>query len=63
VAWKFLERKGYRNMKVLREGIPGWHQKGYPVEGRRLGVIEHRPYSAAIRELEQSLGEARPWPH
>jgi rhodanese-related sulfurtransferase len=21
---------GYRNMVILDEGIPGWHEKGYP---------------------------------
>jgi 3-mercaptopyruvate sulfurtransferase SseA len=24
---------GWRNHLVLDEGLPGWHQKGYPVEG------------------------------
>jgi len=23
---------GYRNMAILDEGIPGWADKGYPVE-------------------------------
>ena len=25
---------GWRNHLVLDEGLPGWHQKGYPVEGK-----------------------------
>ena len=25
--------RGWRNHKVLDEGLPGWVQKGYPVEG------------------------------
>ena len=24
---------GWRNHRVLDEGLPGWHSKGYPVEG------------------------------
>jgi hypothetical protein len=55
LAYKFLERRGYSNMKVLREGIPGWAQKKYPMEGRRLGAVEHRPYPSAVREFEQRL--------
>jgi len=42
-------------MKVLREGIPGWTQRKYPMEGRRTGAVEHRPYSLAVREFEQRL--------
>lgn len=55
MAYKFLERQGYSNMKVLREGIPGWAQRKYPMEGRRLGAMEHRPYSLAVREFERRL--------
>ena len=55
MAYKFLERQGYANMKVLREGIPGWVQRKYPMEGRRTGAVEHRPYSLAVREFEQRL--------
>jgi 3-mercaptopyruvate sulfurtransferase SseA len=25
---------GWRNQLVLDEGLPGWWEKGYPVEGR-----------------------------
>ena len=28
-----LYQKGYRNMKILYEGLPGWVEKGYPMEG------------------------------
>ena len=31
-----LYQDGYRNMKVLDEGIIGWHEKGYPLEGTRV---------------------------
>jgi rhodanese-related sulfurtransferase len=31
-----LHKEGYRNMKILDEGIPGWYQKGYPMEGTRF---------------------------
>ena len=55
LAYKVLEQKGYRNMRVLREGIPGWQQKGYPLEGRRSGAIEHRPYPEAVLDLERRL--------
>jgi hypothetical protein len=55
LAYKFLERQGYSNMKVLKEGIPGWVQRKYPVEGRRIGAVEHRPYSVAVREFEERL--------
>ena len=55
LAYKALEQKGYRNMRVLREGIPGWQQKGYPIEGKRRAGIEHRAYPEAVRELERRL--------
>jgi 3-mercaptopyruvate sulfurtransferase SseA len=25
---------GWRNQEILDEGLPGWWEKGYPVEGR-----------------------------
>jgi 3-mercaptopyruvate sulfurtransferase SseA len=25
---------GWRNHEVLDEGLPGWWEKGYPVEGK-----------------------------
>jgi len=31
-AYKILYLAGYRNMMILDEGIPGWTDKGYPVE-------------------------------
>lgn len=31
-----LHEKGYRNMKVLDEGIVGWYQKHYPMEGSKV---------------------------
>jgi hypothetical protein len=46
-------------MKVLREGIPGWAQKGYPIEGRRTGAIEHRPYPPEVLEFERRLAASR----
>jgi 3-mercaptopyruvate sulfurtransferase SseA len=55
LAYKVLEQTGYRNMRVLREGIPGWQQKGYPLEGRRTGAVEHRPYPEAVVDLERRL--------
>ncbi|MFQ5850628.1 MAG: rhodanese-like domain-containing protein [Candidatus Binatia bacterium] len=36
LAYRTLYGKGFRNMKVLFEGFPGWIQKGYPVEGKLL---------------------------
>jgi rhodanese-related sulfurtransferase len=35
-AYDILSAKGFKNLKVLDEGIPGWYQKGYPVEGSRV---------------------------
>ena len=29
---------GWRNQRVLDEGLPGWHEKGYPVEGKAAGA-------------------------
>jgi 3-mercaptopyruvate sulfurtransferase SseA len=29
---------GWRNHLVLDEGLPGWHQKGYPVEGKMVSA-------------------------
>jgi rhodanese-related sulfurtransferase len=31
-----LHESGYRNMKVLNEGIVGWYQKHYPMEGTKV---------------------------
>jgi hypothetical protein len=31
-----LYENGYRNMKVLDEGIVGWYQKRYPMEGTKV---------------------------
>jgi rhodanese-related sulfurtransferase len=31
-AYKVLYLAGYRNMLILDEGIPGWADKGYPLE-------------------------------
>jgi rhodanese-related sulfurtransferase len=30
-----LYENGYRNMKVLDEGIVGWYEKRYPMEGAK----------------------------
>lgn len=27
---------GWRNQRVLDEGLPGWHAKGYPVVGTSI---------------------------
>jgi len=37
LAYKKLYAKGYRNLSVLDEGIPGWVEQGYPTEGWRAG--------------------------
>ena len=31
-----LYEEGYRNMKILDEGIVGWQDKRYPMEGTRI---------------------------
>jgi len=31
-----LHESGYRNMNVLNEGIVGWYQKHYPMEGTKV---------------------------
>jgi len=36
LAYGILYQKGYRNMKVLYEGFPGWIDKGYPLEGTKV---------------------------
>jgi len=33
LAYKILYKQDYRNMVVLYEGLPGWTEKGYPVDG------------------------------
>ncbi len=35
LAYQQLYRAGYRNMQVLEEGLPGWQQHQYPLEGLR----------------------------
>jgi 3-mercaptopyruvate sulfurtransferase SseA len=32
-AYKMLYVNGWRNMKILDGGIPGWIEKGYPTQG------------------------------
>jgi 3-mercaptopyruvate sulfurtransferase SseA len=29
---------GWRNHRVLDEGLPGWHAKGYPVGGTNVSA-------------------------
>jgi 3-mercaptopyruvate sulfurtransferase SseA len=29
---------GWRNHRVLDEGLPGWHAKGFPVEGTNVSA-------------------------
>jgi rhodanese-related sulfurtransferase len=36
LAYGILHENGYRNMKVLDEGIVGWYQKRYPMEGTKV---------------------------
>jgi len=36
LAYGILNEKGYRNMKVLNEGIIGWYEKRYPMEGTKF---------------------------
>ncbi|MDP2603158.1 MAG: hypothetical protein Q8S00_11265 [Deltaproteobacteria bacterium] len=36
MAYGILYENGYRNMKVLDEGIVGWYEKRYPVEGTKV---------------------------
>jgi len=42
LAYQELYRAGYRNMQVLNEGLPGWQQHQYPLEGpqRRSQLAE-----------------------
>jgi rhodanese-related sulfurtransferase len=35
LAYGILYENGYRNMKVLDEGIVGWYEKLYPMEGTK----------------------------
>ena len=37
MAYQKLYAMGYRNLKVLDEGIPGWVEQGYPTEGWQAG--------------------------
>jgi 3-mercaptopyruvate sulfurtransferase SseA len=36
LAYGILHEKGHRNMKVLDEGLIGWYQKRYPMEGTKI---------------------------
>lgn len=31
-AYRFLADEGYRNVRVLEDGFPGWIRRGYPLE-------------------------------
>jgi 3-mercaptopyruvate sulfurtransferase SseA len=35
-ASNVLYMLGWRNHRVLEEGLPGWYEKGYPVEGTHV---------------------------
>ena len=35
-ASNILYALGWRNQRVLEEGLPGWRAKGYPVVGTNL---------------------------
>ncbi len=41
---------GYRNLRVLDEGIPGWIEQGYPTEGTVSGYVPNhaRDYAALL---------------
>ncbi len=40
---------GYRNLRVLDEGIPGWIEQGYPTEGTVSGYVpNHARDDAAL---------------
>jgi 3-mercaptopyruvate sulfurtransferase SseA len=60
LAYEFLYRRGYRNLKILEGGIPDWYRKGYPVAGRRVGAIEHAPYAPEVVEFERRLRAEAP---
>jgi len=36
LAYGILHEIGYRNMKVLDEGIVGWYEKRYPMVGTKV---------------------------
>jgi rhodanese-related sulfurtransferase len=33
LAYQYLYRLGYRNIRVLKEGLPGWQERHYPIKG------------------------------
>ena len=37
-----LYEMGWRNQRVLDEGLPGWRAKGYPVVGAEAGANPKR---------------------
>lgn len=39
LAYQQLYAKGYRNLGVLDEGIPGWIEQGLPTEGSVSGYV------------------------
>jgi 3-mercaptopyruvate sulfurtransferase SseA len=48
MAYKKLYAMGYRNLKVLDEGIPGWVEQGYPTEGWQAGDEAPPPWHGGI---------------
>jgi 3-mercaptopyruvate sulfurtransferase SseA len=49
LAYEQLWGLGYRNLRVLDEGIPGWIERGYPTEGTSAGYRpDHRRDYAAF---------------
>ncbi len=50
LAYEALYAKGYRNLRILDEGIPGWIEQGHPTEGAVSGYVPNheRDYAAFL---------------
>ena len=51
MAYQKLYAMGYRNLKVLDEGIPGWVEQGYPTEGWQAGGEAPPPWHGESPDL------------
>jgi 3-mercaptopyruvate sulfurtransferase SseA len=53
LAYETLYARGFRNLRILDEGIPGWIEQGQPTEGAVSGYVPNHE-----RDYATFLGRA-----
>lgn len=62
LAYQILYSRGYRNMKVLDEGIPGWIEQGHATAGSVSGYVpdHRRDYAQLLPTAPEARRQAAP---